>query len=365
MKNKRMGIWLLICAVCFLTGCSDKKEDKKAPEAEAEATPAPGDSLEELELEQYVKLGQYKGIQLEREETLVSDQQVEAEIHRRLAAAPMEVQGGVVEEGDLVNISYVGKIDGEAFEGGSGENQEITVGSKKMIAGFEAGLVGMKAGETKDLDLTFPDNYTEELSGKDVVFTVTVNTVSRASETLTEEWVTANSEAQTVEEYTRLVKDQLEAAERETSEDNRRMNAWQTVVEGCEILEYPEFLLEEGSNLFREEINGYAQMSGMELKDFLTSQEVTEEEFERQCQEFGKSIASQKLVMQAVKEAEGMKDSDEEAEELLEKYAQQAGMSSEELLEKYGREEIYQTITLERVCRVILENAVPQEGAAE
>ncbi|HIR92596.1 MAG TPA: trigger factor [Candidatus Egerieimonas intestinavium] len=359
MRKKLVGILLAFCLAGALTAC-DKKDSQEGAQADAAETPgasAEGQSLEDLELEQYVKLGTYKGIQIQQAETSVTDEEVEAEINARMAQNPLAVPEGIAEEGDLVNISYVGRIDGETFEGGSGENQEITIGSKRLISGFEEGLVGMKTGETKELNLTFPEDYNEELGGKAVVFTVTLNQVSRTPETLTQEWVQANSQAADPSQYREQVRGELETAKGEEARENAMMEGWKQVVSGSEILKYPDFLVEEGSAMFQEEINYYAQVSGMELKEFLAAQEITEEEFQKQCEDFGESIAAQKLVMQAIKEAEGMTDQDQEAQELLNQYAQEAGMTTEGFLEAYGQEEIYQSITLERVCSLILENA--------
>lgn len=358
MRKRMMGILLTLCLAGVFMGCS-KKESQEDAQAEATETPAASQeqSLETLDLAQYVKLGNYKGIQIEQTASSVTDEEVEAEINSRMAQNPLAVPEGIAEEGDLVNISYVGRIDGETFEGGSGDNQEITIGSKRMIAGFEEGLVGMKTGETKDLNLTFPDDYNEELGGKAVVFTVTMNQVSRTPETLTQEWVQANSEAADTEQYRQQVRSELETAKGEEAREAAMMEGWKQVVSGSEILKYPDFLVEEGSSMFQDEINYYAQASGMELQEFLASQEVTEEEFQEQCQDFGESIAAQKLVMQAIKEAEGMTNEDPEAQELLNQYAQNAGMTAEGFLETYGQEEIYESITLERICNLILENA--------
>ncbi len=361
MKKRWIGILLVAGLVSILGGC-EKKEASDDTKAEATATPEAEEkeSLETLDIEKYVKVGEYKGIALTEENISVSEEEIDAEIQERLSQNPLAVPEGIAEEGDLVNISYVGKMEGTAFEGGTAENQEVIIGSKMLIDGFEDGMIGMKTGETKVLNLTFPEDYNEELGGKAVEFTVTMNSVSRAPESLTAEWIAANSEVQTEEEYRQQVRGEMENMKNLQAEENKKMAAWQQVVTGSEVLEYPEFLLEEGKNMLKENLSGYAQMMGMELSEFLAAQEITEEDFEAQCEEFGKSIAAQKLVMQAIKKAEGMEDTDPEAQELLQQYAENAGMNAEQLLETYGEEEIYQSITLDRVCGLILEQAVLQ-----
>ena len=161
-----------------------------ATEADTEAS-TEASSEEELEITErpdykaldYVELGEYKGLTVEVSPTTVTDEEVIKQIRANAGSDILEeVTEGTVEEGDTANIDYEGKLDGEAFDGGTAKDTDLEIGSGTFIPGFEDGLIGVKIGDTVDLPLTFPENYTEELAGKDVVFTVTVNSVKRMPE---------------------------------------------------------------------------------------------------------------------------------------------------------------------------------------
>lgn len=174
--------WILVLALAgvltLAAACGGKKEveDNEAPK-EVETEVAEYKS-------KVVKLGNYKGVKAEAVSTEVTEEELQAEIDALLAFYPATkpVEGKtVIEDGDTVNIDFVGRLDGEAFEGGSSQNQgyDLTIGSGSFIAGFEEGLIGKEIGNTYDLPLTFPDPYkpNPDLSGKDVVFEVTVHEI--------------------------------------------------------------------------------------------------------------------------------------------------------------------------------------------
>ena len=160
----------------------------EAAEAESEAE-TDGASAETEETEavlerpdynalDYVTLGEYKGLTVQDQPVEVTEEQIDSEVeyYIQLADALESVTEGTVEEGDTANIDYEGKLNGEAFDGGTAKGYDLIIGSDSFIDGFEDGLIGVAVGETVDLPLTFPENYgNEELAGQDVVFTVTVN----------------------------------------------------------------------------------------------------------------------------------------------------------------------------------------------
>ena len=216
MKKKLLMTMMMlgICAAC--AGCSQDTSDTDTDTAQTEevsteavteenveteeegtgesAEVTTADLMKDIDVEKCVTLGQYKGITVEKTIQAVTDEDVENEIQSALASYPVEQEGREAQEGDTVNIDYVGRIDGEEFEGGSDTGADLLLGSGQFIEGFEDGLIGATAGETRVLDLTFPSDYTEELSGKDVEFTVTVNAVKVPLEEPTDERVAANIE---------------------------------------------------------------------------------------------------------------------------------------------------------------------------
>lgn len=344
------------------------EEETEDPEEESgegsEVTTA--DLMKDIDVEKCVTLGQYKGITVEKTIQAVTDEDVENEIQSALASYPVEQEGRAAEEGDTVNIDYVGRIDGEEFEGGSDTGADLVLGSGQFIEGFEDGLIGATAGETRVLDLTFPDDYTEELSGKDVEFTVTVNAVKVPLEEPTDEWVAANIEGySTVEEYRAGIRSQQEESNQQTADNQVQYTAWMQVVDSSTINEYPQTLVDMGKDLYRQQAEMYAQFSGQELEEFIESSGVTMEEYEENAEEYGKGVAAQALVAQAICDAEGYQIGDDTYQASLEQMMSDYGLTEDELYENYGRDNVEQTIQLQRVYDLIMANATVTETQAE
>lgn len=351
-------------------GETDGEEDQtsEAGDSETEETeegPTTAELMADIDVEKCVTLGQYKGITVEKSIQPVTDEDVEASIQSALADFPVEVEGRAAQEGDTVNIDYVGRIDGEEFEGGSDQGADLVLGSGQFIEGFEDGLIGAVAGETRTLNLTFPSDYTQELSGKAVEFTVTVNAVKVPLEEPTDEWVAANIEGySTVDEYRAAIRSQQEESNQQTADDQVQYTAWTQVVDSSTIHEYPQTLVDMGKDLYRQQAEMYAQFSGMELEAFIESSGITMEEYEANAEEFGKDIAAQALVAQAICDAEGYAIGDETYQAELEQMMSDYGVTEDELYESYGRDNVEQTIQLQRVYDLIMANATVTETQA-
>ena len=217
MKKKAVVAMLIMCMAVSAAACG-KSSDTEKTTTETTDTKDSEDSKEDStdtdiketdssegnrlvsvkDVSKYVTIGEYKGLDLNRTSQSVTDDDVQAEINYDLEDNGTEVKDGTVENGDTVTINFTGTIDGKEFDGGSAEDYELVVGDGGMIDGFEDGIVGMKSGETKELDLTFPDDYYEEsVAGKAVVFKVTLQKFTRPAE-LTDEWVAANTDYDSV-----------------------------------------------------------------------------------------------------------------------------------------------------------------------
>ncbi|WP_243130543.1 MULTISPECIES: trigger factor, partial [Roseburia] len=170
-------------------------------------------------MSKYITIGQYKGLTLDNSVEAVTDDMVDGRVQEELQNKAEEVTEGTVQNGDIVTINYVGTKDGVAFDGGTANNYELTIGSGTFIDGFEDGIIGMKKGQTKDLDLTFPEEYSsEELAGQEVVFKVTLQSFKRAPE-LTDDWAAKNTDCKTAEDYKKEIRKTLEE-EAKTSAQN-------------------------------------------------------------------------------------------------------------------------------------------------
>ena len=165
---------MMLFVALLLSGCGMKEEDMKY--------------LKDFDPSKYVTLGEYKGMNITIPKTEVTDEDVDSYIDYLLSANESYVDitdRDVAQNGDVANIDYEGKKDGVAFDGGTAQGYDLNLGSGVFIDGFEDGVVGMKVGETKDLTLTFPDNYAnEDLAGAEVVFTVTLNSIKEAKKIL-------------------------------------------------------------------------------------------------------------------------------------------------------------------------------------
>lgn len=316
------------------------------------------------DLEKYIKLGEYKGITLDKVVNVISDDDVSAQIDENLMGAAEEISGGA-EMGDLVTINYVGTKDGEAFDGGTANNYDLTLGSGGMIDGFEDGIVGIKKGETRDLNLTFPEDYQEEsLAGKDVVFKVTCQKVRRKA-VLTDEWAAKQGDYETADDYRAGIKAQMEENAQTTADEELKDNAWLQVVAASEILEYPQEDIEKQKKEYKKITQRFADQAEMELEDFVESQGMTMEQFEASTQQYAELIVQQDLVIQAILDAEDISLDDEECLKIQDELIKESGSKDlAELIDTYGQEGVDEAIGLLRVKDFILKNAKINEKAS-
>lgn len=375
MKKKVYLMILTLCIAFAGTACGTKEKaaeetkisEEKTEEKEDTKKSGEGTRLVSVkDIDKYITIGQYKGLSLEKVVETITDTEVEGSISQDLAMTKEEVKDGVVEEGDTVVVNYVGTENGKEFNGGSAENQEITIGSGGYIPGFEDGILGMKKGETKDVPLTFPEDYIEpSMSGKDVVFKITLQSFKRAPE-LNDDWVAKNTDFKTVEEYKEDKKKLLQESAEKMAESVLYQTAWNQVYEASEVKEYPEKDVKEAYAEFETQIKSYAKQGGMELEDYLESQHVSQEAFESQCQEYAEARVKQNLILQGIMDAEGITLEDKESlavqDELIQTYGVQDLAA---LVDTYGQTSVDTTIGLIRVERFIVENANVEEKISE
>lgn len=375
MKKKVYLMILTICIAFAGTACGTKEKaaeetkisEEKTEEKEDTKKSGEGTRLVSVkDIDKYITIGQYKGLSLEKVVETITDAEVEGSISQDLAMTKEEVKDGVVEEGDTVVVNYVGTENGKEFNGGSAENQEITIGSGGYIPGFEDGILGMKKGETKDVPLTFPEDYIEpSMAGKDVVFKITLQSFKRAPE-LNDDWVAKNTDFKTVEEYKEDKKKLLQKSAEQMAESILYQNAWNQVYEASEVKEYPEKDVEEAYAEFETQIKSYAKQGGMELEDYLESQQVSKEAFETQCQEYAEARVKQNLILQGIMDAEGMTLEDKESLAVQDELIQNYGVKDlAALVDTYGQTSVDTTIGLIRVERFIAENANIEEKISE
>lgn len=385
MKKRAIMISMLLVMALSVTGCSQKTatkdkdtkteetaktDDAKETESDntedtSEDTPTTAELMAGIDVEKCVTLGDYKGVTVEKTIQSVTDEDVQNEIDNALANYPVEVDQAA-KEGDTVNIDYVGKIDGEEFDGGSDQGADLKLGSGKFIDGFEDGLIGARKGETRTLNLTFPEDYTQDLAGKAVEFTVTVNAVKEPLSEPTDQWVADNIEGyDNIADYKAGIRSEQEESNEQTAENQVRYAAWTQVIDNCTINEYPETLVEVGKKLYEQQVETYAKYAGMELDAYIESSGLTQEEYQSNMEEYGKNVAAQALVCQAICDKEGFAIGDDDYQKALQDMLTEYGCTEDELIQTYGQDNVEQSIMLNRVSNLILENANVTEVQAD
>lgn len=337
-----------------------------------------------IKLDDYVKVGKYKGLEVKSFKVKVTDKDVNERIksNRQSAQKTEESKEGTVKKGDTVNIDFVGKIDGKEFEGGTGQGQTLTIGSGQFIDGFESGLIGVNVGDKKTLDLKFPKDYNnKDVAGKDVTFDVTVNSkqISVVPE-LNEEFVKdqmknadTKKKVKTVAEYKEYVKDQLKKEKKEEGINEQKSYLWNEVVAASTVKKddkkkekYPEEQLKKVRKQITTQYEDYAKQNNMELKDFLEQQmQMDEKTFKKQVREYAKSVVKEDMIVMAIAEKEKIEVSSDEYEKYIadqlksygyteESYKEQTGKTFEEA---NGEESIMSQIYKNKVLDFILDNA--------
>ncbi len=330
MKKTIAVLLVLVMTAVMLTGCG----------AEYKINISPYDTYN---YDEYVVLPDYSGYTVSVEEVVVTDDDVQFEINSRLAAASTqeEVTEGQVGEGDTVNISYKGTLeDGSTLDGMNAENQSLELGSGVYIDGFEKGLYGHEIGETVTLNLNFPDPYPNntDLSGKGVVFEVTINSKTETKQAeLNEEFMSSDSdgEAGTEEEYREFIRKTLQEEGEEQALYDAETSIYEQILDNAEILKYPEDEIEAQIQKGLEQYQGYATQSGMSWEDFVTSYFGDEATFNSQLQSYVESQVGSKMVIFALCEKEGIKVSDKEYSDQIAEYLEGFGVKDAEEFESY------------------------------
>lgn len=310
---------------------------------------------------EYVTVAGYKGIEIDDiDEPEVTDEEVDDYINSLLVRYSTQE----VKSGDTVNIDYVGVMDGEQFDGGSSQGVDLEIGSNTFIPGFEDSVIGHKAGDTYDFNGKFPDDYRiENLKGRDVTFTITVNYINGDIELpeLDDELVKSLSDsAKTVEEYKKEVKKDLEESKQSDYDSQLQAAAWDAVIEKAEITSYPEDKLKEYKELMMSQYETYAQQSDMELEEMLESYyQMSLDDFKEQVNTAAQESIKQELVAEVIAKAEKLEPTDKELEEELEKLASDYGYEDVDALKEVADMDTLRSIVLQNRVRAFLgENAI-------
>ncbi|MBQ9505295.1 MAG: trigger factor [Lachnospiraceae bacterium] len=336
--KKRLAYLVTAMLILSLTGCGGAGGAASTSGNAGAAAQSENVTMDTADLGKLVRLGQYKGLEISVNSAKVTQEDIDAQIETALSseAEQIEVTNRAVKDGDIVNIDYEGKKDGVAFDGGTAQGYDLAIGSGTFIEGFEEGLIGAKLGETRDLNLTFPENYgAQELAGQDVVFTVKVNSIKEEKlPELTDELAQKiNPDVKTVDEFKAYIKDSLEKAAIDASRNAAYSQLLNMVDASSEIVsgnDIPAGILNEVIEAEKSSFESMMQAYGMDINTYLSSQGLTEEQYNEQIKVYSESVARQKLLVRALAQAEKIEVSDADLSEQYENYAQEYGYSSAE-----------------------------------
>lgn len=311
-----------------------------------------------------VKLGLYKGVEVEKEEVQVSEEEVEKELKaiQNKNARILEVDDAeaVTAMGDIANINFDGSVDGVAFNGGKAENHELELGSGAFIPGFEEQVCGRKVGESFDVKVTFPENYgVEELKGKEAIFACRLNGIKRKEvPALDDEFAVEVSEFDTLAEYKKSIEKKLLEKKEKRATEAFEDAVIEAVVKNAE-LEIPEVMVkEEVDRIIGEQVQ-MMRYQGIELQQYLQYIGRTLEEFKKGYEPQAVKNLEARLVLEAVKKAEAFEVSEEDMAKEYEDLANQYKRTAEEIKKIFeGQEEyIRENLLTKKAVRLVVDQA--------
>ncbi|OZU89800.1 trigger factor [Virgibacillus indicus] len=287
-----------------------------------------------------VKLGEYKGLEVEEQSVEVTDEDVDHEIeHQREHHAELVVkEEGKVEEGDTVVMDFEGFMDGEAFDGGKGENHSLEIGSGQFIPGFEEQLVGKESGEDTEIELTFPEDYhAEELAGKEATFKVKIHEVKyKELPELDDEFAKdVDEEVETLDELKKKKREELEEQRKQDAENQKNETLIEKASENAEV-DVPDAMVDTELDQMVKEFEQRLQMQGMTLEMYSQFSGQDESALKEQMREDAAKRVKTNLTLEAIVNAENLEVTEEDVNAELEKMASMYGTDTEQLKQMLG-----------------------------
>jgi trigger factor len=385
MKRKLAIMCIMGAVVVGMTACgssSDTSDSAASADATTSETSESEESeiewvrdredyvgLQDMDVDQYITLCDYKNVEVTAVKPATDDDTIESYINNYLLIG--KLTNRAVETGDIVNIDYEGKKDGEAFSGGTASGYNLTIGSGTFIDGFEDGLIGVMPGETVDLNLTFPEDYaSSDLAGQEVVFTVTVNYIEGTAEYATvtvEDMQNMGLDYASLEELWEEARETVEQNSEDTFTSNSKNAIISKVVEESEATAVPEWLVDEQMQYYMIYLEQVAQAwYGVDLETFITTlygetMDDFTEETTQECEEAIKRF----LVIEAIAREEGIEISEDEVyEKADEEYADYGYDSVDDFMQDVGyttyRISLLQDMVVDRLMEIIDVEAVAE-----
>lgn len=357
MKKRWIIGLLCLCLAGAVTGCKEKSSK-------------PGNSDTEQEISSNVELGTYKGVEVTMQSTEVTEEEVQTQLEAFVTGVKLEVTDHTdVRDGDMVNMNYSGKVDGEVFQGGTDEDKDLVIGSGEFIPGFEAQLVGHQVGETFDINVVFPNDYRQEgtngseLNGKEAVFTVTINSLKRYAtmEDLNDQFIAEHSgNYGSIEEWKTAKTEEIKKTKEQQADNQFKLDAMKAVINNAEFKDDLTKDIEALETNMKNYYQAAASQYGIDFATFLAIfLGMTEEQFNKEVAESAEISIKQQIVGMKIIEVENLELTDEEYTTGLAELAAGVGADSPEAYEtENGKDIVKQQLLLNKAYQLIFDNVV-------
>ncbi|MBO4289310.1 MAG: trigger factor [Lachnospiraceae bacterium] len=310
-----------------------------------------------------VKLGEYKGLEVDSEPVEVTDEDVENELkkeqEKNASFAPIEDRP--VKDGDMIVLDYTGRVDGEEFEGGKASDYPLTIGSHSFIPGFEEQLVGFVIGEEKDVTVTFPENYhAKELAGKEAVFTCTVKSIKeKQMPELDDEFASDFTDFDTLEEFKEDLKKKLLAQKEDAALRKKEDALLEKAVENAEM-DIPDLMVTSEARMSTREFAQRLESQGLTMQQYLGYLGMTEEQMVENQKEASRKGIMSRLVLEAIVKAENIEATEEEVDAELTKMGEQYNLILERMktvLSEDQINEVRENLKTQKALKFLVDNA--------
>ena len=324
----------------------------------------------EVTVKPEVELGQYKGIEINKVEYNVTDQDIDEQLEmvREQNARWISVEDRAAKKGDLLTIDYKGYVDGEAFEGGTAENQTLEIGSQRFIPGFEEQLIGVKVGEEKEIQVTFPEEYhAEDLKGKEATFEIKVHEIKEKElPELDDEFVKDISEFDTLEEYKDNLRKTMEENSKQREKVEMENQLLEKVVENAKV-DIPEVMVENEIDAMVRDMDFRLRYQGMNLQTYLDMINTTMEDFRAQFKDDAYNRVKLQLTIDQIIKEEKIEATDEDLEREYTRIAEEYKLDLDRVKNDYqGREEgLKNSLAVQKAVDFLMEHAVVVEKQEE
>ena len=310
-----------------------------------------------------VELGKYKGVKIDKIDRKVTDEEIDKEINREREAnsRTITVEDRPVKDKDITIIDFEGFVDGEAFEGGKGENYSLTIGSGAFIPGFEEQLIGANKDEEREIKVTFPEDYhAEELKGKDAVFKVTVHEIKEKElPELDDEFASEVSEFDTLAEYREDVKKKLTEKKEQEAKTKKEDAVIEAIVKDSRM-DIPEAMIDTQARQMAQDYAGRLQQQGLSLEQYFMFTGMDKDKFLEQMRPGAQKRIESRLVMEAVAKEEKFEITDEEYDHEIDRMAEMYQMEADKLKDmvgEYEKEQIIEDLKMQKAVNFVVENA--------